>query len=32
MLNEDPLVREVVVVDEWHTNGPHDLITVSMCI
>ncbi len=24
--------HEVMVVDEWHNNGPQDLITVSMCI
>ena len=23
---------EVMVVDEWHNNGPQDLITVSLCI
>ncbi len=26
------LQHEVMVVDEWHTNGPQDLITVSLCI
>ncbi len=26
------LQREVMVVDEWHNNGPRDLVTVSMCI
>ncbi len=26
------LQYEVMVVDEWHNNGPHDLVTVSLCI
>ncbi len=26
------LQHEVMVVDEWHNNGPQDLITVSLCI
>jgi hypothetical protein len=26
------LKDEVVVVDEWHNNGPQDLATVSRCI
>ena len=26
------LNRAVMVADEWHDNGPHDLITVSLCI
>ncbi len=26
------LPHEVMVVDEWHNNGPQDLITVSLCI
>ncbi len=26
------LQHEVMVVDEWHNNGPQDLITVSQCI
>ena len=26
------LKHEVVVVDEWHDNGPQDLIMVSLCI
>ena len=26
------LKHEVMVVDEWHENGPQDLVTVSLCI
>jgi hypothetical protein len=26
------LKHEVMAVDEWHDNGPHDLVTVSLCI
>ncbi len=26
------LQHEVMDVDEWHNNGPQDLVTVSMCI
>ncbi len=26
------LLHEVMVVDEWHNNGPQDLVTVSLCI
>ena len=26
------LKHEVMVVDEWHNNGPQGLITVSLCI
>ncbi len=26
------LQHEVMVVDEWHNNGPQDLVTVSVCI
>ena len=26
------LKHEVMVADEWHDNGPQDLITVSLCI
>ena len=26
------LLDEVMVVDEWHNNGPQDLVTVSLCI
>ncbi len=26
------LQHEVMVVDEWHNNGPRDLVTVSICI
>jgi hypothetical protein len=26
------LQHEVTVTDEWHDNGPQDLITVSLCI
>ncbi|KAK5919027.1 hypothetical protein CgunFtcFv8_022957 [Champsocephalus gunnari] len=26
------LQHEVMVVDEWHNNGPEDLVTVSLCI
>ena len=26
------LKHEVMAVDEWHDNGPQDLITVSLCI
>ncbi len=26
------LQHEVMVVDEWHNNGPHNLVTVSLCI
>ncbi len=26
------LQHEVMVVDEWHNNGPQDLCTVSLCI
>ena len=26
------LKHEVMVADEWHTNGPQDLVTVSLCI
>ncbi len=25
------LQHEVMVVDEWHSNGPQDLVTVSLC-
>ncbi len=25
------LQHEVMVVDEWHNNGPQDLVTVSLC-
>ncbi len=25
------LQQEVMVVDEWHNNGPQDLVTVSLC-
>ncbi len=24
--------HEVMVMDEWHNNGPQDLVTVSLCI
>ena len=24
--------HEVMVTDDWHNNGPQDLITVSLCI
>ncbi len=24
--------HELMVVDEWHNNGPQDLVTVSLCI
>ena len=24
--------HEVMVADEWHDNGPQDLVTVSLCI
>ncbi len=26
------LQHEVMVVDEWHNNGPQDIVTVSLCI
>ena len=26
------LKQEVMVVDEWHDNGPQDLVTVSLCV
>ncbi len=26
------LQHEVMVVDEWHNNGPQDLVTVSLCM
>ena len=26
------LQHEVMVVGEWHNNGPQDLVTVSLCI
>ncbi len=26
------LHHEVMVVDEWHNNGPQDLVTISLCI
>ena len=26
------LIHEEIVVDEWHDNGPQDLVTVSLCI
>jgi hypothetical protein len=26
------LKHEVMVADEWHDNGPQDLVTVSLCI
>ncbi len=26
------LQHEVMVMDEWHNNGPQDLVTVSLCI
>jgi hypothetical protein len=26
------LKQEVMAADEWHDNGPQDLITVSLCI
>jgi hypothetical protein len=26
------LKHEVMAADEWHDNGPQDLITVSLCI
>jgi hypothetical protein len=26
------LKHEVMVADEWHNNGPQDLITLSLCI
>ena len=26
------LKHEVMAVDEWHDNGPQDLVTVSLCI
>ncbi len=26
------LQHELIVVDEWHNNGPQDLVTVSLCI
>jgi hypothetical protein len=26
------LKQEVMAVDEWHDNGPQDLITVCLCI
>ncbi len=25
------LQHEVMVVDEWHNNGPQDLVTISLC-
>jgi hypothetical protein len=24
--------HEVMAADEWHKNGPQDLVTVSLCI
>jgi hypothetical protein len=29
---KEMLKHEVLAVDEWHLNGPQDLITVSQCI
>ena len=26
------LIHEVMPADEWHDNGPQDLVTVSLCI
>jgi hypothetical protein len=26
------LKRDVMATDEWHNNGPQDLVTVSLCI
>jgi hypothetical protein len=26
------LKHEVMAADEWHNNGPQDLVTVSLCI
>ena len=26
------LKHELMVADEWHDNGPQDLVTVSLCI
>jgi hypothetical protein len=26
------LKHEVMAADEWHNNGPQDLITASLCI
>jgi hypothetical protein len=26
------LEHEVMTVDEWHNNGPPDLVTLSLCI
>ena len=26
------LKHEVMAADEWHDNGPQDLVTVSLCI
>ena len=26
------LKHEMIAVDEWHNNGPQDLVTVSLCI
>jgi hypothetical protein len=26
------LKHEVMVADEWHDNGPQDLVTLSLCI
>jgi hypothetical protein len=26
------LKHEVMAADEWHDNGPKDLVTVSLCI
>jgi hypothetical protein len=26
------LQYEVMLADEWHDNGPQDLVTVSLCI
>jgi hypothetical protein len=26
------LNHEVKAADEWHTNGPQDLVTISLCI
>jgi hypothetical protein len=28
----EELKHEVMVVDEWHNNGPQDLVTVFLCI
>jgi hypothetical protein len=26
------LKHDVMAVDEWHDNGPQDLVTVSLCV